>query len=56
MLQSGNRCAQSLIAVGGFVDDGERTASRERNSDNDSYYGSGSLQPPSGPKPPIINA
>jgi hypothetical protein len=38
MPQSENGGAQSLIAViGGFVHDGERTASYEHNDNNDSY-------------------
>jgi hypothetical protein len=41
ILQCENAGAQSLVAaLRGFVHDGERTASYERDGDNDSYYGS----------------
>jgi hypothetical protein len=41
MAQSGKWGHTSLIATfGGFVRDGERTASYKRNGDNGSYYGS----------------
>jgi hypothetical protein len=39
ILQCENGGAQSLVAAfGGFVHDGERTASYERDGGNDSYY------------------
>jgi hypothetical protein len=41
ILQCENGGAQSLVAAfGGFVHDGERVASYERDGDNDSCYGS----------------
>jgi hypothetical protein len=49
MPQSGGG-AQSLIAgIGGFVHDGEGTASHEHNDNNDSYYGSVHCNLPTAP-------